>query len=93
MNSNNSVASHFNNNPNPSAEYVEALETANEASRVFAAVQKAYRARQADDATFLAARKVMDAANRIFDAAWDKENARCNCNGASRDCLVHGDGN
>jgi hypothetical protein len=47
--------------------YNEALETVREATRVFHAAQKAYRAREIGDAEFLAARKAYTDADLRFE--------------------------
>lgn len=56
-----------------SPEYKKALETVNEASRVFSRAQKAYRTREIGDEEFLAAKAIMAAAETAFDAAYAKE--------------------
>lgn len=60
----------------PSAEYKQALEVANAASREFMEVQRKYRAREIDDHEFLAGKKKHDAAQKVWEAAYAKEQAR-----------------
>lgn len=62
--------------PGPSPGYVAASEAANAASERFREAQRAYRAREIDDAAFLAARDANTAAADRYDAAFAKEQAR-----------------
>ena len=50
-------------------EYEAALAKANEASRKFSAIQKAYRAREIGDAEFLAGKAEWNASTKAFDIA------------------------
>jgi hypothetical protein len=61
---------------NPSAEYNRALDASRAASAEFRKVTLAYRARTIGDNEFLTARKKHDAAQKVFDAAFAKEQAR-----------------
>ena len=54
-------------------EYLVALNTHNAAIRTFEQAKLAYRARQIDDDTFLAAKAIYDRATAEFDAAYTKE--------------------
>lgn len=74
----------------PSPEYLAALETAREASRVFAKAQADYRARRIGDREFLAARAVYDESDRAFDAAFAAEDARDAAKGGIAPCLTLG---
>lgn len=59
-----------------SAEYQEVADRTSAASREFAEAQRRYRAREIGDDEFLAAKAKHDAAQREFDAAYEKEEAR-----------------
>lgn len=56
-----------------SNEYAAALAAHNVAIAKFHAVRDAYRARTVGDAEFLAAKKEYEAATKVYDAAFDKE--------------------
>lgn len=59
-----------------SAEYAKALEESRAASAIFREAQLAYRSRKIGDAEFLAARKIYDASEAAFDAAYAAEDAK-----------------
>lgn len=50
--------------------YEDALQKANEATKVFRGVQKAYRARKIGDEEYLAARKIYEAAEKEFERSY-----------------------
>jgi len=56
--------------------YEAALEAHNVAIRAFTVAQQAYRTRQIGDVEFLAARREMVAASKLFDIAYAEEAAR-----------------
>ena len=56
-----------------SPEYEAALEIVNAATREFHKVRDAYRSRKIGDREFLAARAIYNAAEKVFDEAFDKE--------------------
>lgn len=56
-----------------SKEYAAALAAHNVAINTFHAVRDAYRAQTVGAAEFLAAKKEYEAASKVYDAAFDKE--------------------
>ena len=61
---------------NASQEYQRALERSNAAGKVFSKVQADYRAQRIGDEEYLAARRVYQAAQQEFDAAYAREDER-----------------
>lgn len=59
-----------------SSEYLAALEAFGVVNRFYSAKADAYRAREIDDAEFLAARKALDEAHAAFDVAEAAERDR-----------------
>ena len=59
-----------------SQEYQRALERSNAAGKVFSKVQDDYRAQRIGDEEYLAARRVYQASEQEFDAAYAREEER-----------------
>jgi hypothetical protein len=59
-----------------SLEYSKARDAMRAANAAFDKVTRAYRARQIGDAEYLAARRVWEAAEDVFDAAYAAEESR-----------------